>query len=337
MMYRVLITAPYFQPVVHLFAETFALHHIETIVPPVEERLSAKELIPLVTDMDGTICGDDAYTEEVLSHAPKLRVISKWGTGIDSIDLEACRQRGITVCNTPNAFSESVADTTLGYILFFVRRLHTLSDDMKAGLWCKQPAPSLAECTVGLIGVGNVGRAVARRLAAFGTRILGNDPVMPPAEFLQSFGIEMVEKRCLLEESDVVSLHCDLNPTSFHIIDRQALQTMRPSAYLINTARGKLVDEVALIRALQDGRLAGAALDVFEEEPLPSDSPLRAMPNVFLSPHNANSSPRAWHNVHVRTVENLLRHLCPPQDNDRCDAASSASLLKGPERNNGGV
>ena len=314
MTYRVLITAPYFQPVAHRFAETFARHKIEPILPLVNERLSAEQLLPLVADIDGTICGDDAYTEEVVARAPRLRVISKWGTGIDSIDLEACKRRGIAVCNTPNAFSEPVADTTLGYILAFVRQLHLLSANMKAGLWLKQPAPALGERTVGLIGVGNVGKTVAKRLASFGTRILGNDPVAPPDEFLRLYGVVMVDKHYLLKESDMVSLHCDLNPTSFRIIDKQALDAMRPNSYLINTARGKLVDETALVRALQAGHLAGAALDVFEEEPLPPGSPLRGIPNVFLGPHNANSSPRMWEDVHGRTVENLIRHLCPPAE-----------------------
>jgi D-3-phosphoglycerate dehydrogenase len=310
MTYRVLITAPYFQPVAHRFSETFGRYEIEPLLPPVIERLSAEQIIPLIAEIDGVICGDDAYTEEVLGYAPRLRVISKWGTGIDSIDLEACRRRGIAVCNTPNAFSEAVADSTMGYILFFVRQLHNLSHDMGSGRWVKRGAPSLGECSVGLIGLGNVGQAVGKRLAPFGARILGTDPVLPPASFLSSYQVKMVEKKELLAESDVVSLHCDLNPTSFRIIDQGALERMHPNSYLINTARGKLVEEAALVVALQRGRLAGAALDVFEEEPLPASSPLRSVPNVFLAPHNANSSPQAWERVHRRTVENLIRHLC---------------------------
>jgi D-3-phosphoglycerate dehydrogenase len=306
----VLITAPYFQPVVSKFRDVFAKHNIEPIVPPVDERLSARQLLPLVTDIDGVICGDDQYTDEVLGHAPRLRVIAKWGTGIDSIDLESCRRRGIKVCNTPNAFTEPVADTALGYMLCFTRQLHVVSQEMKAGRWFKAPGRALRECTVGLIGVGNIGKAVAKRLASFGARILGTDPISPPASFLDAYRVEMVDKAKLLAESDIVSLHCDLNPSSFRIINAAALRAMRSGSFIINTARGKLIDEPALIKALQESHLAGAALDVFEEEPLPSNSPLRSMTNVFLSPHNSNSSPEAWERVHRNTLNTLIESLC---------------------------
>lgn len=306
---RVLITAPYFQPVVGRYAAEFQRHQIDVLVPSVKERLTEEELLPLVADIDGTICGDDAYTDRVLENAPRLRVISKWGTGIDSIDLESCRRRGISVCNTPNAFTEPVADTTLGYLLSFTRQIHTMAAEMRSGKWVKVPGQSLAECTVGLIGVGNIGRAVAKRLAGFGTRILGHDPIKPPASFLENYRVEMVEKDRLLAESDFVSLHCDLNPSSFHIIDSDALHSMKQGACLINTARGKLVDGSALIRALQNHKLGGAGLDVFEEEPLPGENPLLKMPNVLLGAHNANSSPRAWEHAHRNTVDNLIYNL----------------------------
>ena len=309
MSYRVLVSAPYFQPVVKRFAEVFKENRIETFIAPVEERLSVEQLLPLVGDIHGTICGDDAYTDEVLACAQNLRVISKWGTGIDSIDLESCRKRGIVVCNTPNAFTEPVADTTLGYILMHVRGLKVLDDYMKAGGWQKQEGRSLSECVVGIIGLGNIGRAVARRLSSFKAHILGNDLIVPPQIFCQDYGVEMVSKNELLQRSDVVTLHCDLNPTSYHIIDTAALKNIKPSAFLINTARGKLIDELSLIRALQEKQLAGAALDVFENEPLLKESPLRVMPQVLLSPHSSNSSHKAWEIIHQKTVENLLQYL----------------------------
>jgi phosphoglycerate dehydrogenase-like enzyme len=310
MKYRVLITAPYFQPVVANYLDLFKRNSIETVVPPVEERLSASQLLPLVSDIDGAICGDDQYNDEVLSKATRLRVIAKWGTGVDSIDREACRRRGIKVCNTPNAFTEPVADTTLGYMLCFARQLHLVSQEMKTGRWFKLPGRALRECTVGLIGIGNIGRAVGKRLSAFGARILATDPVLPPASFTETYRIEMVSKARVLSESDLVSLHCDLNATTFHIIDAAAIRMMKRGAYLINTARGKLVDEPQLVKALQDKHLAGAALDVFEDEPLPNTSPLLRMNNVLLSPHNSNSSPEAWERVHRNTVDNLISALC---------------------------
>lgn len=309
MRYRVLVTAPYFIPVLDRFRATFDAHGITTIVPEVQERMSEEQLLRVVHDIDGTICGDDAYTERVLAQAPRLRVISKWGTGIDSIDSAACRQRGIAVCRTPNAFTIPVADTTLGYLLLFVRKLQEQTESMRAGEWHKAPLRTVGECTVGIIGLGDIGCEVAKRIAVFGAPILGCDPKAPPPELVRSAGIEMVNKETLLRKSDVVTLHCDLNTTSYRIIDGAALALMRPGAFLINTARGKLIEEAALIDALQKGPIAGAAMDVFEDEPLPLDSPLRKMRNVFLASHNSNSSPRAWEHVHTRTVNNLIEWL----------------------------
>jgi D-3-phosphoglycerate dehydrogenase len=160
-----------------------------------------------------------------------------------------------------------------------------------------------------VIGVGNTGKAVVRRAVAFGIRLLGNDIVGMPPQFLSETGIDMVEKETLLRESDFISLNCDLNPTSRHLLSDAQFRLMKPSAVVINAARGPVIDEAALIRALQSKTIAGAALDVFEDEPLPSDSPLLQMNNVMLAPHNANSSPKAWENVHMNTIKNLLEEL----------------------------
>ena len=309
MTWRVLVSAPYMQPVLDEFEHVFAENDIELVAPPVRERLSEEDLLQWIGGIDGAICGDDQFTERVLRAAPRLKVISKWGTGIDSIDREAARQLGISVRNTPNAFSEPVADTVLGYILCFARQLPWTDRDMRAGVWHKRSCVSLRECTLGVIGVGNVGKAVIRRAIAFGMRVLGNDIVEIPPAFVTKTGLEIVSKDGLLHQADFVSLHCDLNPTSFHLISERELALMKPTACLINTARGPVVDEPALVRALQERRIAGAALDVFEVEPLPDDSPLRALDNVLLAPHNANSSPAAWKRVHENTIRNLLEGL----------------------------
>lgn len=303
---KVLISAPYMQPVIDRFRPIFDENQIDLVIPPVNERLEEADLLPIIGEIDGVICGDDRFTERVLDAAPRLRVISKWGTGIDSIDQVACRARGIAVRNTPNAFSEPVADTVLGYMLCFARNLAYMDTRMKAGEWYKVPGRALRECTLGVIGVGNVGRAVVRRAMGFGLRVLGTDPVMPPAEFLAQTGITMVDQTTLLRESDFVSVNCDLNPTSYHLMNDVTFALMQPSAILINTARGPVVEESALVRALQGGRIAGAALDVFEFEPLPANSPLRTMSQVMLAPHNSNSSPEAWERVHQNTIRNLL-------------------------------
>jgi D-3-phosphoglycerate dehydrogenase len=160
-----------------------------------------------------------------------------------------------------------------------------------------------------VVGVGDCGKAVVRRANAFGMRVLGNDVVSMPDEFLSQTRIQMVCLEELLAESNFVSLNPDLNPTSHHLIAEEQFHAIKPSAYLINTSRGPVVDESALIRALEDHRIAGAALDVFEEEPLPASSPLRTFDSCLLAPHNANSSPGAWKRVHNNTVRNLLEGL----------------------------
>jgi D-3-phosphoglycerate dehydrogenase len=309
MAFRVLVSAPYMQPVVASFRKVFAEHDVDIVMPPVNERMEEKELLELIEDIDGVICGDDRFTAKVLRAASRLKVISKWGTGIDSIDLETCRELRIDVRNTPDAFSEPVADTVLGYVLCFARKLPWMDREMRRGIWRKMPGHSLRECVLGVIGVGNVGKAVIRRALCFGMRTLGNDLVEVPADFIAETEIEMTSKEDLLRRSDFVSLNCDLNTTSFHLMNRDRFELMKPTAVLINTARGPVVDETALVEALRQKRIAGAALDVFEDEPLPKDNALLGLENVLLAPHNANSSPQAWERVHENTVRNLLQGL----------------------------
>jgi D-3-phosphoglycerate dehydrogenase len=309
MLWRVLVSAPYFIPVIEEYQQQLAKENVDLVPARVKERLSEAELLEVIGDIDGIICGDDRITKRVLDAAPRLKVISKWGTGIDSIDSAEARRRGIPVCRTPNAFSEPVADTVLGYILIFARQLPRMDADIRSGTWEKPHLVALGECTLGIIGVGDCGKAVARRAVAFGMRLLGNDIVDMPEAFLSESGIEMVALDQLLTEADFISLNPDLNPTSHHLISEPQLAMMKSSAYLINASRGPVVDEPALVRALQEGQIAGAALDVFEEEPLPAQSPLRELDNCLLAPHNANSSPQAWQKVHENTVRNLLEGL----------------------------
>jgi D-3-phosphoglycerate dehydrogenase len=306
-------------PIIDRFRPLLESYGIELVLAPVEERLNESELLACAGTFDGTLCGDDQYTERVLEACtPRLKVISKWGTGIDSINQQAAARLGVMVGRTLNAFTLPVADTVFGYMLAFVRCQPALDRAMKQGVWKKIPGRALSECTLGVIGVGNIGKTVLRRARSFGMRLLGNDILdiaMLQPEFIRENEVEMTGLEDLLRRVDFVSLHCDLNPTSRHLINRQTLACLRPSAYLINTARGPIVDEPALVEALQAGRLAGAGLDVYETEPLPKDSPLLKMDNVLLAPHNANSSPAAWERVHRNTIRNLLIGLgfTPPE------------------------
>jgi D-3-phosphoglycerate dehydrogenase len=309
-MYTVLLSAPYLIPYVDRFRPVFAHYNIDLIVAPVQERLEEVDLLAYAGQIDGAICGDDRFTSAVLNAcAPRLKVISKWGTGIDSIDQQVAERLGIQVCRTVNAFTMPVADTVLGYILAFARRQPWMDKDMKQGRWEKTPGRSLSECTLGVVGVGNCGKAVLRRARAFGMQLLGNDIVPIAPDFILENGVELTSLESLLERSDFVSLNCDLNPSSYHLINENTLKFMKLSAVLINTSRGPIVREPDLVNALQNRSIGGAALDVFEYEPLPLDSPLLSMDQVMLAPHNANSSPSAWERVHWNTIRNLLDHL----------------------------
>jgi D-3-phosphoglycerate dehydrogenase len=303
----VLFTAPYMIPSVDRFKPVFGKYGIELIIPDVRERMEEADLLKYAGQFDGAICGDDRYTARVIEACvPRLKVISKWGTGIDSIDAEACFRYEIKIGRTLNAFTLPVADTVFGYMLAFARRQPWMDREMKSGKWEKIPGRALSECTLGVIGVGNIGKAVTRRAKAFGMKVYGTDIIEIDHVFVAEMGIEMTSLENLLKNSDFVSINCDLNPTSHHLMDSDTFALMKSNAVIINTARGSIVEETALINALLKGQIMGAALDVFEHEPLPHDSPLMKMDNVMLAPHNSNSSPAAWERVHWNTIKNLL-------------------------------
>jgi D-3-phosphoglycerate dehydrogenase len=306
-MKTVLISAPYFLPEMDRFRPVLDAFDLQLILPEVRERLSEEEILQYAGKFDGTVCGDDRYTRQAIEAClPRLKVISKWGTGIDSIDQVSAAEFGVMIGNTPNAFTVPVSESVVGYMLAFARQIPWLDQHMKMGSWEKIIGKTLSESTLGVIGVGDVGKAVLRRARAFGMKLLGNDIVEIAPDFLLEYGVEMTDLEDLLSRSDYVSVNCTLNPTSFHLINQESLENCRPETIIINTARGPVVDQKALVDALNEGRLRGAALDVFEDEPLPLDSPLLSMGNVLLAPHNSNSSPGFWERVHWNTIRNLL-------------------------------
>ncbi len=314
-MKTILVSAPYMLPELDRFRPVLESFDLELILPEVHERLSEEEILAFAGAFDGTICGDDRYSRRVIKACcPRLKVISKWGTGIDSIDQAAAAEMGVMVGNTPNAFTVPVSESVIGYMLAFARQIPWLDDAMKEGRWHKLVGKTLSESTLGVVGVGHVGQAVLRRARGFGMTLLGNDIVEIAPDFLLENGVEMTDLPDLMRRADYISINCTLNPTSRHLINEKMLSLCQPSAVLINTARGPIVDEEALVEALASGRLRGAAMDVFEVEPLPSESPLLSMDHVLLAPHNSNSSPRFWERVQWNTIRNLLMGLSIPTD-----------------------
>lgn len=279
------------------------------IVPPVVQQLSEAELLAIIPDVDGIVAGDDQLTRRVLERAGRLRIISKWGIGTDAIDLEAARELGIRVTNTPGMFGDEVADVALGYLIMLARDLHTIDRDVRAGSWSKPAGTSLAGRTLGVIGLGDIGLAVARRGLAIGMRVLGVELDTARAAAAAESGVQVTELASVLQSSDAVSLNCPLSPQTRHMIDAPRIGSMRRGAWLINTARGALIDEMALVSALESGQIGAAALDVFEVEPLPADSPLRSFDQVILGSHNGSHTVEAGHRTSELAIDNLMRGL----------------------------
>lgn len=258
------------------------------INPPKFGPLSEAELVPLLDGMDAVLASMDAFTATVLGskQAARLKIISRWGVGYDAIDVPAATRHGIVVAYTPGLLNDAVADYAMALLFALARRVHEGHLSMREGRWASGWGHDIAGKTLGLIGCGRIGQAVAKRAAGFNLRLLGYDVVPNPDA--EKLGVQFVPLDQLLAESDFVSLHAALTPQNRGLIGEAQLRRMKKSAYLVNTARGALVDEAALLRALREGWIAGAALDAFSVEPLPSDHPLRSVPNVLLTPHQAS-------------------------------------------------
>ncbi|WP_291728292.1 NAD(P)-dependent oxidoreductase [Bernardetia sp.] len=309
MKYNVLVSAPYLLNDIEKFRAELEGKNIAFDIYPVKERLEEEDLLKVIHKYDAIICGDDRFTPKVIDKAEKLKVIVKWGTGIDSIDKKYAESKGVQVRNTLNAFTEPVSDSVLAMLLVFARKVIESDRIMKNGGWRKAFGITLSEVSIGIIGLGNIGRAVARKLQPFNTKIYANDTAEIPTEVLENYKIEMTSLDDLVQKSDFVVVCCDLNSTSLHIINKEKLGLMKSNAIVINMARGPLINEKDLIEALENKQIAGAGLDVFEEEPLFIDSPLRKMNNVLLSSHNVNASPYYWNKVHRNSLNMLYQSL----------------------------
>ena len=248
------------------------------------------------------------FTRKVLDACPRLRLISIWGTGTDHIDLAACKARRITVTNTPGVNANSVAEHTMALMLAVMRHVPQNDAEMRAGKWPRTKLTQLEGKTLGLVGLGAIGRRVASLATAFGMRLLAWT-FSPDNDRAATVGAQRVELDELLRESDVVSLHLRLSKETESIIDAEKLALMKPSAFLVNTARGALVEKSALVHALRDDRIAGAALDVFHEEPVAASDPLLSLPNVVLAPHNAGMTREVIEGGLIRAIENVALFL----------------------------
>ena len=280
---------------------------------------SEDEMIELLGDADGAQVGIMPLTSRrVMESCTKLKVVSRFGVGVDSIDIDAATELGVLVCNVPGSNTTEVADHAMSLLLSLTRRLVDAIAMTREGGWADNPggmrqyAPHMRRLsghTVGIIGFGNIGRAFASRVRGFGvSRILAHDPFVNQLAG-DLYGVQLVELEQLLDEADFISIHCSATEQSRHLINAEALKRMKSTALLVNTSRGAVVDGDALADALESGEIEGAALDVTEVEPLPSDSRLLKLPNCYITPHVAAMSSVFVAETAVMQAENIIRAL----------------------------
>ncbi|HEX2749190.1 MAG TPA: phosphoglycerate dehydrogenase [Verrucomicrobiales bacterium] len=268
--------------------------------------LTEEELLSELPGVNAVMASMDRFTPAVMAsrEAADLKIISRWGIGIDAVDLPAATAQGIVVCNTPGLLNGAVADYAMGMMLALARRIHEGFSTLRDRRWEPEWGPDMEGKTLGLVGCGGIGQAVAKRARGFDMRLLACDP-SPTAE-ADLLGISFVPFEQLLAESDFLSLHTALTPATRGLIGEAQLKAMKPTAYVINTARGAVIDEEALARALKEGWIAGAALDVFTVEPLPADHPLHQVPNLLLTPHLASLGYESGAKVSAAVAEAIL-------------------------------
>jgi D-3-phosphoglycerate dehydrogenase len=269
-----------------------------------EQYLTEKQCLNIKAEYDGWIAGDDQITKRVIDHfRPSLKAVSKWGTGIDSIDLDYANEVGLIVTNSPGAFEDAVGELAVAYLLVLTRGIMETHNSVLAGGWPKRRYHDLADLTVGIIGMGAIGRGVAKRIKGLGSDVIYTDPKVLTEEYRR------VEFNELMTNSNAIIVTCNLSNSTYHLINSTTLSLCHYTPYLINVSRGPIVDEEALAKALEQGVLSGAALDVFEVEPLQEESSLRSLDNIVFGSHNANNTYNAVEYVHENTIINLNKAL----------------------------
>ena len=278
------------------------------------ERLTENEFCQTIVGVEGILAGGEYYTPPVFEAADQLRIVARSGVGVDHVDLKAAAEHAVWVTNTPGATNTSVAEFSIGLMLSLLRHIATLAAQMKTGKFVRTGGRELASLTLGVIGTGGIGKEVTRLARAFGTQVLGYD-IHPDLDFAQAHQVEYVSLKQLLQQSDIVTIHCGLDENTRGMIGEAELQLMQPTAYLVNTARPQIVDKGALVNCLKTGKLAGAAIDVWETIPCPADDPLLQLDNVLATSWSAFYTDTAVSNMHRRAAQEIVRVLQghPPQ------------------------
>ena len=264
-----------------------------------------KGLLPALGHCEAIVAGAEPYTRRIIESQPDLRVIARTGVGFDAIDLQACDEHGVVVTTTPGVNHHAVAEHAIALLFGVARGFPEVDQQVRECRWKRIAHPRVMGRTIGIVGLGRIGRALAWRVAGLGMKVLAFEP-SPDMEFVTQWHMELVELDDLLARSDYVSLHCPLAPETRHLINRESLSRMKLGAVLINTSRGGLVDEAALLESLESGHLRGAGLDVFETEPLPADSPLIRRNDVLLAGHVAGLDEESHDDTFAMAAETVV-------------------------------
>ncbi len=279
---------------------------VDTVPTEVDLRKEPHRVVEQVQGYDAVLAGAEIYSREVLEELPDLKVISRYGVGFDAVDLAAADAQNIVVTITPGVNHHSVAEQAFALLMGIARMTRTQDRAVRSGEWERELTPRVWGSTIGIVGLGRIGQAVATRAIGMGMQVLAFDPY-PNEEFAKTHQIKMLSLEELLKQSDYVTLHLPVTPDTIDLINRNTLAIMKPGSVLINTARGGLVDENALVEALESGHLRAAGLDVFKKEPLPVESPLIKLENVLLSCHTGGLDQESHRDAYAMAAQNIVK------------------------------
>jgi len=302
--FKVLITPRSFEHIKDKFLELLKDAEIEVVMNPYGRVIKEDEMVELVKDMDGIIVGIDPITKRVIYNASKLKVISKYGVGVDNIDLESAKERSIVVTNTPNANSNAVAELTVGLIISVLRNIPLSDRRVREKKWDRFIGYELYGKTLGVIGTGSIGKRVIKLLRGFDLNILCYDK-FPDYEWAEKENLKYVNFDELLKRSDIITIHIPLTEETRHLISERELSLMKKTAIIINTSRGGIINERDLYKFLKEGKIYGAGLDVLEDEP-PQNSPLIELDNVVITSHIGSHTQESIENMAFIAIDNLI-------------------------------
>lgn len=319
---KILVTCGHLQRHIARYESDIRAHGIDVWVPTLTgQQFSEAEMIAMIPQADVTIAGDDPLGKSVLEAgvAGKLRGVVRWGIGTDNVDKTVAAALALPVYNTPGMFNNEVADLALGHVLTLARHLQKMDQDVRNGKWTRYEGMSLAGKTVGVVGLGGIGREIARRCAAFGMFVIGSDVVTIVPDLLDGVGAKQVPFDDLVSRADIIILACNLTAENHHLFNASTFAAMKQGSMIVNVARGPIIDEAALVEALRSRKIAAAGLDVFEVEPLPFDSPLREFGNCLFGTHSGSSTTDAILRTNAISVEIALAMLgVNPAFLDKC-------------------